>query len=99
LINVVAGLAGQIIGLFGTKGKAQQEALKVRVENMKRSWTDEILVMYWFGPSFIGWVNPAHGIEIQNAMFANTEIVSIQVALTAAVFGLGKLNGRKGWKK
>ena len=61
MINVVAGLAGQILGLFGQKGRANQEALKARVANMKRSLTDEFLVVYWFGPSvLLGLFSPDH---------------------------------------
>jgi hypothetical protein len=61
---------------------------------MARSWTDEFLVVYWFSPSIVGIFNTAKGIEMSSNMTHNTELFALQVAITAAVFGLGKINGR-----
>jgi hypothetical protein len=94
IVNAALGLVGQVISLFGQAGKAKQEDLKTRVEAMKRSWTDEILVVYWFSPTMVGWFDLAKSIEMQNSMTANTELFAMQVAISAAVFGLGKINGR-----
>jgi hypothetical protein len=95
IAGLIANLAGSVIGLFGQAGKAKQDALTARVSNMERSWTDEVIALYWFGPSFIGFFNPETSVAIQGAMFANQELVGIQVGITMAVFGLGKINGRK----
>ena len=94
IFNVLGGLAGQIIGLFGAAGQQKREALNARIQNMQRSWTDEILVLYWFSPSFVAWVNPDKATTMIQAMTADKEFFAVQAAITAAVFGLGKLNGR-----
>jgi hypothetical protein len=95
IVGGIINLLGQAIGMFGAKGKAKQDALAVRVSGMGRSWTDEFIALYWFGPSFVGFWSPEASIAIQSAMFNNKELVGIQVGITMAVFGLGKLNGRK----
>jgi len=95
LISVVAGLAGQIIGLFGSKGKAQQQALKTRVANMKRSWTDELVALVWFSPMMMAWISPDRATAWIDTATADPEYYALLVGITAAVFGLGKINGRK----
>jgi len=93
-VKLGAGLVGQVIGLVGDKGKAAQADLVARAENMKRSWTDEVLVIYWFSPSVIAWFDKEKSLEVQQTMTADPELFALQVAITAAVFGLGKINGR-----
>lgn len=92
IVKGAIALAGQVIGLFGERGKATQEAIARARDNMARSWTDEFIALYWFGPSFVGWFNPERSIEIQAAMTAQPDVLAIQIAITAAVFGLGKLS-------
>ena len=94
IVEAGINLVGQVIGLFGAKGKATQEDIKARVANMERSWTDEFIAVYWFGPDFIGWFDPAWALQIKAGQVAEPEVLAIQVAITAAVFGLGKLNGK-----
>jgi len=95
IVSLLGNLAGQVIGLMGKKGAAKQAEIAERMQQMERSWTDEVLVVYWFSPSMIGWISPAKADAIITVMFSNPEMVTIQAAITAAVFGLGKVNGRK----
>lgn len=95
MINLLGGLAGQIIGLFGERGRANQAVIKERLAQMERSYTDEVIIAYWFGPTIVsifGWAAPL--INQKGMITENTEIFAVQTALTAAVFGLGKMNGR-----
>ena len=94
IVEAGINLVGQVIGLFGAKGKATQEDIKARVANMERSWTDEFIAVYWFGPDIIGWFNPDWALAIKTTQVAEPEVLAIQLAITAAVFGLGKLNGK-----
>lgn len=91
--TAAVGLVGQVIGLFGSKGKATQESLKVRVASMERSWTDEVIVVIWFSPLVVGWFNAQAATDWIAAVFANDEYSALLFAITAAVFGLGKING------
>ena len=93
-VKLGAGLVGQAISLFGERGKAAQADLVARAENMKRSLTDEFLVLYWFSPTIVGIFDAEKGIEMSSNMTQNSELFALQVAITAAVFGLGKINGR-----
>jgi len=96
MINVLAGVAGQLIGLFGQRGQATKEALKARVAMMERSWTDEFLVLYWFGPAmFLALFWPDRYTAYVAALTAQPDFFLMQGLITAAVFGLGKMNGRK----
>ena len=95
MLNLAAGLVGQVIGLFGEKGKAQQEALKERVSNMQRSLTDEFIAAIWFSPVVMAWFDPARADAWIAAVFSNQEYSALLIAITAAVFGLGKINGKK----
>jgi hypothetical protein len=95
LANVAVGLVGQVIGLFGQKGKANQEALKARVEGMKRSGTDEIIAAVWFSPLVVMWFDaPRASVWIDTAFNTSPEYSALLIGITAAVFGLGKINGR-----
>jgi hypothetical protein len=95
IVSGVAGLIGQVIGLFGARGKATQEQLKARVESMGRSWTDEFIAVVWFSPLVAAWFSPERANEWIAAVTSNVEYFAMVGAITAAVFGLGKLNGRQ----
>ena len=95
MINLAAGVLGQVIGLFGAKGKAAQEQLKARVSMMERSWTDEFIAVVWFSPVIVAWFSPAKSEAWITALTVNQDYFGLLVGITAAVFGLGKLNGRK----
>ncbi len=95
IVNAAAGLIGQVIGLFGSKGRATQEQLKARVESMGRSWTDEFITIVWFSPLVAAWVSPEAAAAWIEAVTSDVEYFAMVGAITAAVFGLGKLNGRK----
>ena len=95
MINLAAEILGQVIGLFGDKGKATQESLKARVENMQRSWTDEFITAFWFLPMLVGWFNPeAAATWIRMVFSTSPEYSGLLIGITVAVFGLGKINGR-----
>ena len=97
LANLTAGLVGQVIGLFGEKGRATQAALKARVEAMGRSWTDEIITLVWFSPAIVAWFSPDKAGEwIERIFNTSPEYTALLIGITAAVFGLGKINGRVG---
>ncbi len=94
IVNLLGGLAGQLIGLFGAKGAAKQRAIATRIDNMKRTWVDEILVLYWFAPSVVAWFNADQSAAMIAAMTSDEQFLAVQVGITAAVFGLNKLAGR-----
>lgn len=92
LVTAGTALLGQVLSLFGAKGKATAEDMKARVESMGRSWTDEFLVVVWFSPIAVMWFSP----EKANAYITNLTAmpewyVGILYLITGAVFGLGKL--------
>lgn len=87
------GLLGQVIGLFGEAGKAKQEALREVAANFQRTWVDEIVVLYWFAPTVLSWfgiLKPLYSLETMAP-----ELMQIQLGITAAIFGLNKLGGRR----
>jgi hypothetical protein len=97
--TAAVGLLGQIIGIFGEKGKAKQEALATFSANMQRSLVDEFLIVYWFLPSFLDWFGYGQPLASQIAMIdADGFLFEAQITISASVFGLGKLVGRKGKK-
>ena len=96
LVNGVLGLAGQIIGLFGQRGQAQQEQLKAVSDRLQRTWVDELIVLYWFWPSVaaqLGWAEPL-AVQIQQIK-DSPELFAIQLGITGAVFGLNKIAGKR----
>ena len=96
LVKAGISLAGQIIGLFGARGKATQEALKARQESMQRTWTDEFITVVWFSPLLVAWVEPDRATAWIDAVLGqNPEYVAIVASITAAVFGLGKIGVSK----
>ena len=87
------GLLGQVIGLFGQAGKAKQEALKTVAAGFQRTWVDEIIVLYWFAPTVLSWfgiLKPLYSLETMDP-----QLMQVQLGISAAVFGLNKLAGRK----
>ena len=96
LVTMAGQLLGQAIGLFGAKGKASQENIKARMSAMKRSWTDEFLVVVYFSPLVVGWVSPERAMAWL-AMVGEMpdSYMAILFAITGAVFGLGKMGGKK----
>lgn len=95
MINVIGGLAGQLIGLFGAKGQAAQATIKERISHMERSYTDEFLVLFWFSTPVVAWFDPVRADQWIEAVFSNVQYSALLIGITASVFGLGKLNGRK----
>jgi len=95
IVNIAAKLLGSVIGIWGEKGKAKQEALATRVEAMKRSWTDEFIAVYWFSPSIVSWFDPDKATAMITSMTSNEQFFGVQIGITLAVFGIGKLNGKK----
>jgi hypothetical protein len=95
MIPLITGVIGQVIGLIGQRGKAAQDALNARVAMMQRSMTDEFIGLYWLSPGFMAWVDADRASEWIAAVTSNAEFFQMQVAITVAVFGLGKINGRK----
>jgi len=89
-------LLGQVVGVFGERGKARQEWLVERASALQRSGTDEIITVVWFSPAVVAWFSPDRANAwIDTILGGNPEYVYIVSAITAAVFGLGKVNGRK----
>jgi hypothetical protein len=96
IASAVVGLVGQVIGIFGKKGEARQEALKNVASNMHRTWTDEFITLYWFGPTMAAFFGYSHALVQQQAMIAdNSFLFQAQLGITAAVFGLSKIVGKK----
>jgi len=62
---------------------------------MKRSWTDEIIALVWFSPMMVAWISPDNAKAWIGTVTADPEYYGMLVLITAAVFGLGKINGRK----
>jgi len=95
IVNLVGGLLGQVIGLFGAKGKAQQEQMASRISALGRSWTDEFIAVVWFSPLIVSWISPDRAQAWIDTITSQDEYFSMLVGITLAVFGIGKLNGRK----
>ena len=95
IVSGAIGLAGQIIGLFGDRGKEKQALLKERAQNMQRTWVDEFLAVYWFSPNIVGFFSEARAQVMIDTMTRSTDVLAIQIGITAAVFGLNKLAGKK----
>ena len=92
LVTAASALLGQVLSLFGAKGKATAADVKARVDNMGRSWTDEFLVVVWFSPIAVMWFSPEKASEyIANLTNMPEWYVGILYLITGAVFGLGKL--------
>jgi len=92
----VIGLFGQLLGIFGAQGKAKQQALSQVAANMQRTWVDEIVCLYWFLPTILAVFGWPEGLERQQAMIGDgSYLFQTQVGITAAVFGLGKIAGKR----
>jgi len=95
IVSGVLGLLNGVLGIFGKRSEAVVARNQSRIDNMQRTWVDEILVFYWFSPSVIAWFDVEKSVEMQNAMTSNQEFFGIQVAITLAVFGINKLKGKR----
>lgn len=96
IASLIAGVAGQLIGLFGERGKAAQETIRQRVSNMERSWTDEVIVVTIFSPLWVGWFSEERAIGWLGMVQGMPEwYTGMLWAVVGAVFGLGKLHGRR----
>jgi len=91
----ILNLFGQVIGLFGQAGKAKQAALATIAENMPRSWTDEFIVIVWFSAPMVAWFDAEAAQNWIAAVSGNGDYFALLTGITAAVFGLGKINGRR----
>lgn len=95
LVGAGINLIGQVIGLFGKKGEAQQAQLKARVEAMDRSYTDEYLVVFWTLPGVVAWFNPDRAQVWIDTLFSSELYAGLIIGITASVFGLGKIKRAK----
>lgn len=96
LINILGGIASGLIGLFGQRGAAKAQEIQARVSNMQRSGTDEFIVIVLFAPLVVAWFSETEAqAYIQFLEAAPDWYRNLIFAVTGAVFGLGKLNGRK----
>ena len=94
--QALVGILGQVVGIFGAKGKAKQDALSHVASNMHRTWTDEVLALYWFGPSMASFFGYDHALIQQQLMIGdNSFLFQAQLGISAAVFGLSKLVGKR----
>jgi hypothetical protein len=85
-------LASSLLGMIGAKGERAKESLENARDSMERSWTDEVLVVYWFGPTIVAMFGYTSSLEAQTAAIAEfSPLFQVQIAITAAIFGLGKL--------
>ena len=90
------GLIGQVIGLFGERGKAKQQALTAVAQNFQRTWVDELIVLYWFFPSVLAYLGYTESLDTQIEMLSSSgPLMEIQIGISAAVFGLNKLSGKR----
>ena len=96
LAKLLASTLGSLIGIFGEWGKSRQERLNARISMMERSWTDEVIVVTFFAPLWIAWIDPQQS-QSWIAFIDGTPgwYQQLLFAVTAAVFGLGKAIGRK----
>jgi hypothetical protein len=87
-------LAGDVVGIFSASGKAKAEATAQRIQSMGRSWTDEFIVLVFFFPIIVSWFSPTRAAEYYAAFDSMPEwYAALIIGITAAVFGLGKLQG------
>lgn len=95
IANGILNIIGQVVGIFGQTGKAKQEALKQVAANMQRTWTDEIIVAYWFAPSVLALFGYPDALTTMQGFAQSGDLLfEMQVGISAAVFGLGKLAGK-----
>ena len=96
IVSGVLTLLSSALGIFGQKGKAAQERITTRISAMERSWTDEVIAAVWFSPLIVSWFSPDRATSWIQTVTQDAEYYGMLVGITAAVFGLGKMNGRKG---
>jgi hypothetical protein len=96
VLNLIGQALGGVIGLFGDWGKGKQEAVNARISGMERSWTDEVIVVTIFSPLWVGWFSEAKAQAWLAMVDGMPEwYTAMLFAVISAVFGLGKLNGRR----
>ena len=96
IVKLLGTLIGSIVGLVGDWGKGKQEALMTRLNAMQRSWTDEFITVVYFSPLMVAWFAPERSEQwVAMVQSLPAEYNAVLAGITAAVFGLGKINGRK----
>jgi hypothetical protein len=96
IVNAIGSLLGSVIGLVGDWGKGKQEAINARISSMERSWTDEVIVVTIFSPLWVGWFSEERAVAWLNMVDGMPDwYTAMLFGVISAVFGLGKLNGRK----
>jgi len=92
LVKLGMQLLGQLVGIFGERGKRTQDQIDARITSMQRSWTDEFIVVIFFSPLVVGWFSDVQS-EAYIAMLGSLPewYRNLIFAITGAVFGLGKL--------
>ena len=96
LLQIVAGAVGAIGGK--DKAKREERANKVNAisANMQRSGTDEALLFFWFYPNLLAIFSTDAAINYINAMSSiDPQWREVQLGISIAIFGLGKVGGRK----
>jgi hypothetical protein len=96
IVNMIGKLLGSALGLVGSWGKAKQEAVNARISSMERSWTDEVIVVTVFSPLWVGWFSEPRAQAWLSMVDSMPEwYTGMLFAVIGAVFGIGKMNGRK----
>ena len=91
IANIIAQIAGGVIGIFGQWGQAKQEVIKERVANMQRSGTDEVIVVTVFAPLWVAWFSPERADTWLKMVDGMPEwYVTMVFGIISAVFGLGE---------
>lgn len=87
-----AALLGQVIGLFGERGKAAQDLLATRVGAMQRSMTDEFAILTVLSPYWVAWFSePAAQRWLAFMDGVPGWYTDLTVGIILATFGIGKL--------
>jgi len=96
VVNLIGKLLGGVLGLAGQWGKGKQEQINARISAMERSWTDEVIVVTMFSPLWVGWISESRAEAWIMMVDGMPEwYVGMLFGIVSAVFGLGKLNGRR----
>lgn len=92
LVKAGLSLTTQLLSLIGSRGEKAKEAIENARDAMDRTWTDEIITLYWFGPTILAMLGYAGALVQQQAAISDySPLFQVQIAITAAVFGLGKM--------
>ena len=95
IVSGIMGLAKAGLAIFGNRTEAAQKVVQTRIDSMSRTWTDEILVVFWFAPTIVGWFSTDKGAAMIDLMTRDKELLGVQLLITGAVFGLGKMKRPK----